>query len=273
MQAASRESYAAGRAALAGYAAGAEPADIAAMADDLLAMAGLLKREVRLRRALSDPARSGNDRASLLDSLFDGKVGPHALDLVKALTVGRWSSPAELLDGVEQLGIDALMASADKAGDLGEVEDELFRFGQVVSGSPELAAALTDTRTPVEYRAGLTANLLADKAKPATVRLVEIALQGFGGRRFDGALSRLVEAAAARRESQVAYVTVAKAMSEADEERLAAKLAQLYGRSVSLKVTVDPTVLGGVSVLVGSDLYDGTVARRLANARNALASK
>ena len=54
---------------------------------------------------------------------------------------GRWSSAHELLDGVEQLGIDALLASAERAGDLGEVEDELFRFGQVVDGSPELAAS------------------------------------------------------------------------------------------------------------------------------------
>jgi F-type H+-transporting ATPase subunit delta len=33
---------------------------------------------------------------------------------------------------------------------------------------------------------------------------------------------------------------------------------------------VDPRVLGGVSVLVGSDLYDGTVLRRLNDTRNAL---
>ena len=34
-------------------------------------------------------------------------------------------------------------------------------------------------------------------------------------------------------------------------------------------MTVDPEVLGGASVRVGSDLYDGTVLRRLNETRNA----
>ena len=55
---------------------------------------------------------------------------------------GRWSTPSELLDATERLGVEALLAGADAAGELAEVEDELFRFGQVVDGDPALAAAL-----------------------------------------------------------------------------------------------------------------------------------
>ena len=47
----------------------------------------------------------------------------------------------------------------------------------------------------------------------------------------------------------------------------------MYGREVDLKVTVDPAVLGGVSVRIGHDLYDGTVSRRLNQTRAALAGK
>ena len=98
----------------------------------------------------------------------------------------------------------------------------------------------------------------------------EYRLGGFGGRSFPVGLTRLVELAAERRERQVAYVTVASPLSDADERRLGGKLSELYGREVSIKQTVDPRVLGGVSVLVGSDLYDGTVLRRLNDTRNAL---
>jgi F-type H+-transporting ATPase subunit delta len=48
-------------------------------------------------------------------------------------------------------------------------------------------------------------------------------------------------------------------------------LSQLYDRPVSLKVDVDPSILGGVSVQVGSDLYDGTILSRLNAARQAFA--
>ncbi|MEU4664387.1 F0F1 ATP synthase subunit delta, partial [Micromonospora chalcea] len=54
MQAASRESYRAGAERLDAYVRGAEPSAVAATADDILSVAALLRREPRLRRALSD---------------------------------------------------------------------------------------------------------------------------------------------------------------------------------------------------------------------------
>jgi F-type H+-transporting ATPase subunit delta len=273
MQAASRESYKVAAERLDTYVRGAEASAVATTAAGLLSVADLLRREPRLRRALSDPARSGADRAALLGELLRGKVDAEALDILAVLVGGRWSAPSELLDGTERLGVEALLASADNAGDLGEVEDELFRFGQVVAGQSALSNALTDSNAPVEQRAGLARELLAGKARPVTVSLVEVALSGFGGRSFTGALSRLVELAADRRDRQVAYVTAAAPLSEEDERRLGASLSAIYGREVSVKQTVDPSVLGGVSVRVGSDLYDGTVLRRLNESRNALAKR
>ncbi len=273
MQAASRESYKVAADRLDAYVRGAEPSAVAATADELLSVAALLRREPRLRRALSDPARPGEDRVGLLTGILGGKVGADALDLLSALVSGRWSAPSELLDGAERLGIEALLASADRAGELGEVEDELFRFGQVVAGSPDLSNALSDPMVPVERRAGLVDELLAGKARPVTGYLVGTALAGFGGRNFHGALTRLVELAADRRDRQVAYVTVAAPLSDEEERRLGASLAAIYGREVTVKQTVNPEVLGGVSVRVGSDLYDGTVLRRLNETRNALAKR
>lgn len=274
MQAAtSRESYRIAGDRLDAYVRGAEPSAVAATADELLSVADLLRREPRLRRALADPARSGADRAALLTGILSGKVGADALDLSTTLVAGRWSAPSELLDGAERLGVAALLAAADKAGDLGEVEDELFRFGQVVAGQSALSNALSDPAAPVEQRATLAGELLTGKARPVTVRLVEVALGGFGGRSFVGALTRLVELAADRRDRQVAYVTVAAPLGEEEERRLGASLSAIYGREVSVKQSVDPEVLGGVSVRVGSDLYDGTVLRRLNETRNALAKR
>ncbi|MFI9640930.1 F0F1 ATP synthase subunit delta [Micromonospora sp. NPDC051925] len=273
MQAASRESYKIAAERLDAYVRGAEPSAVATTADDILSVAALLRGEPRLRRALSDPARTGDDRGALLNGILAGKIGADALDLLTGLVSGRWSAPSELLDGTERLGVEALLASADSAGDLGEVEDELFRFGQVVGGQSALSAALADPIAPVGQRAALARELLDGKARPVTVRLVEVALGGFGGRSFTGALTRLVELAADRRDRQVAYVTVAAPLSEQDERRLGARLSAMYGREVSVKQTVDPEVLGGVSVRVGSDLYDGTVLRRLNETRNALVKR
>ncbi|GAA3259961.1 F0F1 ATP synthase subunit delta [Dactylosporangium siamense] len=266
-----RETYGAAADKLAAFAASADVQRIGAVAEEILSVAGLLRREPRLRRALADPGRSGEDHAALLRSVLTGKIGDDALELLATLVSGRWSGPGAMLDGVELLGVTAELSGVDRAGDLGDVEDELFRFGQVVSGDPRLASALADSTSPLEVRVQLIRDLLKSKAKPATARLAELAAAGFGGRGFDSSLTRLIELAAKQRDHSVAYVTTAVPLTEADEQRLAARLAELYGREVSLKVDVDPRIIGGVRVKVGADLYDGTVSRRLAEAKTALA--
>lgn len=241
------------------------------IADEILSAAGLLRAEPRLRRALTDPSRSGSARADLLRSLLGSKLGEATVDVLATLVAGRWSRPSELLDAAEKLGVEAVLAAADKSGKLADVEDELFRFSQTVSGNTRLAVTLSDPSAATGRRVKLVEDLLKGKAQPATLRLVEVALEGFGGRSFEFSLTRLVELAAAKRDREVAYVTVAKPLDDAEEERLSAKLSELYGRQMSLKVHVDPKVLGGVSVQVGSDLYDGTILRRLNEARQAFA--
>src|SRR5262249_61904088 len=85
-------------------------------------------------------------------------------------------------DAVALLGVEGLPARADRAADLNEVEDELFRFGQVIDGSPELAAVLGDVTVDPQQRDKLVDALLVGKAKPVTVRLAHLAVAGFGGR-------------------------------------------------------------------------------------------
>jgi F-type H+-transporting ATPase subunit delta len=267
----SREALAAASEKLTADTAKVTAVQLATVADEILSVAGLLRAQPRLRRALTDPARSGADRGELLRSLLAGKLSEISVDTLATLVSGRFSAPSELLDAAERLGAEALLDSGDRAGDLADIEDELFRFGQIVSGSGELAITLSDPGTPASRRVKLVEDLLKGKAKPTTLRLVEIALEGFGGRSFEGSLTRLVELTAAKRDREVAYVTVAKPLTDGEEQALASKLSEMYSRQVSLKIDVDPAVIGGVSVKVGADLYDGTILRRLNEAKQAFA--
>jgi F-type H+-transporting ATPase subunit delta len=271
MSSASRLSYADASDKLTAATAKATAAQLATVADEILSVAGLLRAQPRLRRALTDPSRAGAERAELLRSLLVGKLAETTVETLTTMVSGRFSRPTELLDVTERLGVEALLRSADKAGTLADVEDELFRFGQIVSGNAELAVTLSDPGTPTSHRVKLVEDLLKSKARPVTVRLVEVALEGFLGRNFDSSLTRLVELTAAKRDREVAYVTVAKPLGDADEQALVAKLSDMYGRPVSLKVVVDPAIIGGASVQVGADLYDGTILRRLNAAKQAFA--
>jgi F-type H+-transporting ATPase subunit delta len=269
----SRPAYAAAVARLAEFASGERPVALAGVGEEVLAVAALLAREPGLRRALADPSRDGSARADLLDSLLEDRTTSDTRDVLRLLVAGRWGGGSELRDAVELVGVQALLASADSAGELSDVGDELFRFGQIVDGSPELAMQLGTSTVPAGRRAELAHALLDGRAHRVTIRLVELALNGFGGRTFTWALERLVELVAARQERQLAFVTVAHGLTEAETERLAAALSRHYGTAIELRMQLDPTIVGGVLVRIGSDRYDATVLRRLMQARTALAAR
>jgi F-type H+-transporting ATPase subunit delta len=65
-------------------------------------------------------------------------------------------------------------------------------------------------------------------------------------------------------------VVAAAPLTAEQRSRLEASLQRRYGR-VRLNVDVDPSVIGGLRVQVGSELVDGTVSARLDEARRRLA--
>lgn len=270
MQSASRDALMASRERLGSVADGLTGDELRQLSEDLLGVADVLGREIPLRRALSDPSRSGADRAGLAERIFGSHVQAPALSVLTAMVAVRWSAPSDLVGATQQLGVDALLIDAETAGVLPEVEDELFRFSRIVDGHPALAAALADETASAERRSALIDQLLEGKARPATVRLAQLAVSGFGGRAFEAALARLLELAAARRGRSVVRVRVAAPMTEQQERGLGAALAAVYGRQVSLHVEVDEALIGGAIVRIDSDLYDGSVATRLAEARRRL---
>ena len=79
----------------------------------------------------------------------------------------------------------------------------------------------------------------------------------------ENAIERLSEVASRRRGQSVARVTTAVALTAEQEQRLTEVLGRIYGRTVGLQVTVDPSVLGGLIVQVGDEVIDGSIAHRL----------
>ncbi|MEV6210637.1 F0F1 ATP synthase subunit delta [Kitasatospora sp. NPDC051914] len=266
---ASREALAAGRENLESL-TDSTSVDAAKLAEELAAVTALLDREVSLRRVLTDPSRSGQDKAAFVARLLSGQVSGATVDLVSGLVRSRWSAARDLVDAVEELSAYAEVIAADKAGALDDVEDELFRFGRVVAGSHELRAALTEPKADAAAKAALVKKLLGGRANAGTVRLVVSLVTTPRGRSLEQGLESYSKLAAARRGRVVALVTSAVPLSDRQKERLSAALAGLYGKQVHLNIDVDPEVAGGVKVQIGDEVIDGTVASRLEGARQGL---
>mgnify|MGYP001424439142 CR=1 FL=1 len=250
---------------------GSSSADPARLGEDLFAVLRLIDREHGLRRAVSDPARDGAEKARLVESLLEGKVSPAALGLVADVVRLRWSKPSELADGLEVLAVTAEAARAEAEGRLDDLEDELFRFTRVVEGEPRLRAALTSPSLPEERKAGLLDALLDGKVTAATKTLVtELALRP-RGRSLEAGLAEFGKLVAQRRQRLVALVRTRVELTETQQTRLAAVLAAAYGHDVHLNIELDPDTVGGLSIQIGDEVIDGTIAGRLDDVRRRLA--
>src|SRR5690606_11106807 len=139
---------------------------------------------------------------------------------------------------------------------------ELFRFGRIVYGTPELRSALTDRRASTEAKSRVVRDLLADRSAPETVRLAELAATR-RRTRLDDAVAAYLKIDARRQEQLTATVTTAVALTEQQLERLTAALSKHYDRDVRVNQVVDPKVVGGIRVEIGDEVIEGTILSRL----------
>ncbi len=239
-------------------------------AEQLWSASDLLVREPALRRALADPGIPAEARRALLERLLGSQLDEIPLEVLRTAVSARWSRPSDLQVVVEELGAEALLASEQAAGALDEVEDELFRFARIVAGTPRLSLSLSDRGLPSERKAALLDRLLNDRVRPATRRLIGRAVDNPRGRGIGREIEALAELASQRRQRSIAIVTVARPIDDAQADRLRAAIARAFGTEVVLQLVIDPEVLGGVSVRVGDEIVDGTILRRLAEARRQL---
>ena len=241
------------------------------LADELFAVVGLLDTEHPLRRALADPGKPAAEKGAIAGALLHGKVTQRAESLVVAAAESHWATPGDMVDAIEELAIQAMVLAAEADGELDELEDGLFRFGRVVAGQPDLRAALADPSLPAEGKQGLLSTLLDGKVTPVTVRLISQVVLHPRGRLLVAALDLCASVAARRREQLIAVVRSAIELSATQRRRLADALGASYGHQVHLNVVIDPSIVGGISIQIGDELIDGTVASRLAAVRRKLA--
>ena len=269
MQGSSRKALAAARQVLGGTLSGL--GDPASTARDLFAVVDVVDSNATLRRALADPSRESEAKRGLVQRLFGGKISADAMTIVTAVAGERWSSERDLSDALERLGVEAVTASAENNGRADAFENEMFRFERAVAGDAGLRDALGDRGRSGADRQALVARLLDGKVSPETSLLAGRAASNPRGRRFDRTMEEFLAGVAGRRGQSQAVVTTAVEPTSEQLERLRSALSKMYGKPVQTNVVIDPQVVGGIKVAVGDDVIDGTVARRLDEARAHLA--
>ncbi len=162
----------------------------------------------------------------------------------------------------------ALFELADEAKALDAVAEDLRGLTRMVAGSPDLLRMI---RSPVLSR---------DEQRRAIGAVMEKAGMGDITRRFAGVvannrrlfvLSDMIEAflalLAARRGEQRADLISAKPLSENQTRAIADGLKRALGATVTVEARVDPKILGGLIVKVGSRMVDSSLSTKLQRMR------
>jgi F-type H+-transporting ATPase subunit delta len=165
---------------------------------------------------------------------------------------------------------EAFLVIAQAEGQLERVEDELFRIARVFEANDALRMSLTDAVLPVERRVGIVEDLLGAKAAPLTTAMVSFLVGAGRARDLPAVADAFVARAAEYRQEAVGEVRSAIPLSADQQARLAQALGQATGKRVTVKVVVDPSVLGGLIARVGDTVIDGSVRSRLDQMKESL---
>lgn len=241
-----------------------EPSD--ELAHELFAVVDVLDSSATLRRVLTDPGTPEQARADFARGVLDGKVSDACVDFVVGAVRRRWSGGRTLTAALERQAVRAQLILADRAGHLDETEDELFRFARLVESDATLRNAVSERSIDKDYRQNLVGDLLDGKGTLATVVLAKRAVLT-RERTYGNTLEGYIKLAAAQKNRVIATVRVARPLTEEQQRRLRDGLSRQVGRDVALQVIVEPGLLGGVRVELGTEVIEGTVSGRLAEAR------
>ena len=165
----------------------------------------------------------------------------------------------------------ALFEAAQEADRVDAVSADLAAFGQAMEDVPELRAFLRNPQIEPAGKATVLEQLAAD-ADELVRNFVRLAAEkGRAGelQEFSEELDALVAQAQNRLSVEL---TTSYELSDAEAKSIVETIEKASGRRVEATRTVDPGLIGGIVLQIGSHRADGSVRGRLERLRHELAT-
>ncbi|CAN7334259.1 F0F1 ATP synthase subunit delta [Pararhizobium sp. LjRoot255] len=178
---------------------------------------------------------------------------------------------SQLISGVAERYASSLFDLALEAGSVESVGSDLDTFQRMIDDSADLKRLIV---SPVFSADDQFKAISAIVAKAGIAGLVGNFLKVVARNRrlfaVPGIVKSYREIAARHRGEVAAEVTSAHALTAAQQTELKAALKGVTGKDVAVNVTVDPSILGGLIVKVGSRQIDTSLRTKLSSLKLAL---
>jgi F-type H+-transporting ATPase subunit delta len=151
-----------------------------------------------------------------------------------------------------------------EGGDLLRIEQELAAYNTLFENQPTLKKVLLNPAVPVpRKRAAMVKLTERAQTSPTVAKLLVLLAER-------DRLVLLPDLQVSYRERMLEYQKVVRAevvtatpLADEQMQAIQQKLASVTGRTVNVKPTIDPSIIGGMVAKVGSTVYDASVTRQL----------
>lgn len=156
------------------------------------------------------------------------------------------------------------------ADDALDTWNEDLAFASSVLGMPDVEQVVDNPAVPLTQRTALVARLLEARVQPGALRLVDLIVSR--GRasslpRVSEEYKRLLNT---HRGIVMATVTSAVPLTGDEAAAIRARVEAMAGARVDLQASVNPALIGGVTIQVGDQLLDASIRGRLERLRDQL---
>ena len=167
----------------------------------------------------------------------------------------------------------ALLDLAEESKSLKTVEKDLKSIKKMFTDSADLRALVTNPVFATEDKvSALTAVMKKAGVSKLVIQFVGLVAQNRRANEIPAMIASFEDALAKRRGTQVAQVTSAAKLTAAQLTKLKAELKKTLGWAVDIETDIDPDLLGGFVVKIGSRLYDSSLKTQIEDMKLALKS-
>ncbi|MBW7927246.1 MAG: ATP synthase F1 subunit delta [Fimbriimonadaceae bacterium] len=167
----------------------------------------------------------------------------------------------------------ALFNAAEKAGAIGQVENDLGEVLASIEGHPALHAFLMSPVSDRRKKSELLAQLFGASVSPLVLQALRLMVDKRREAEIRPMYAKYQELR--REHDNVLHVKVSSKAHVPDDvrTRLTEKLGAQTGKRIEAEYELDPHMIGGIRVAYDNYVLDGTVRGRLARLRDKLKSE
>jgi F-type H+-transporting ATPase subunit delta len=178
---------------------------------------------------------------------------------------------SQTVSGVAERYASSLYELASEAGSVDQIGAELAGFQTMINESADMKRFIESPVFSAEDQLRAVAVVL-EKAgiSGLTANFIKVAASNRRLFAIPGMIKSYFQIVARNRGEISAEVTSAHALTSAQENELKATLKSVTGKDVAINVNVDPSILGGLIVKVGSRQIDTSLRTKLSTLKLAL---